>query len=65
MRKVAEIAMRCVESEGQKRPSMDEVCGELSEALRLETSYHVHKETVTEEQLLRPTADIRPDEDWD
>jgi hypothetical protein len=32
--------MACAQTEGWKRPSMDEVCNELSEALRLEMSYH-------------------------
>jgi hypothetical protein len=37
--KVAEIAMACAQIEGWKRPSMDEVCRELGEALRLEMRY--------------------------
>ena len=36
--KVAEIAMACVQFEGRKRPTMNKVCNELMEALRLETS---------------------------
>ena len=36
--KVTEIAMACAEYEGRKRPTMDEVCYELAEALRLEVS---------------------------
>jgi hypothetical protein len=54
---VADIAMASVEYEGRKRPTMDEVCNELSEALIWERSYHDHTETVIEEQL-RPTVDL-------
>ena len=36
--KVAEIAMMCVQFQSRKRPTMVEVCNELMEALRLETS---------------------------
>ena len=35
--KVAEIAMACVQYEGIMRPTMNVVCNELMEALRLES----------------------------
>ena len=38
--KVAEIAMACVDYEGIKRPTMNVVCNELMEALRLESVNH-------------------------
>ena len=36
--KVVDTAMACVKYEGKQQPTMNEVCNELSEALRLETS---------------------------
>ena len=47
--KVAEIAMACAQYEGRKRPTMDEVCYELAEALRLEMSPHTISPTTTGE----------------
>ena len=47
--KVAEIAMACVQFEGRTRPTMNEVCNELSEALRLETSSQTISPAVTGE----------------
>ena len=47
--KVAEIAMACVQFQGRKRPTMNEVCNELSEALRLETSSQTISPAVTGE----------------
>ena len=47
--KVAEIAMACVQFQGRKRPTMNEVCHELSEALRLETSSQTISSTITGE----------------
>ena len=46
--KVAEIAMACVQFEGRTRPTMNEVCHELSEALRLETTQTISS-PITEE----------------
>ena len=39
--KVAEIAMACAQFKGRKRPTMNEVCNELAEALRLEISSNI------------------------
>ena len=56
--KVAEIAMACTQFQGGKRPTMDEVCNELSQALRLETSYHTtYASTDTEDQF--PFGEVR------
>ena len=35
--KVAEIAMACVKYQGRTRPTMNIVCGELMDAIRLES----------------------------
>ena len=37
--KVAEIAMACVQYEGSRRPTMNIVCSELMDAIRLESRY--------------------------
>ena len=37
--KVAEIAMACVQYEGSIRPTMNIVCSELTDAIRLESGY--------------------------
>ena len=37
--KVAEIAMACVQYEGSIRPTMNIVCSELMDAIRLECGY--------------------------
>ena len=37
--KVAEIAMACVQYEGSTRPTMNIVCSELMDAIRLESGY--------------------------
>ena len=34
--KVAEITMACIEFEGITRPTMDSVCNDLGEAIRME-----------------------------
>ena len=46
---VAEIAMACTQSEGRQRPTMNEVCSALTEALRLETNSHTISPVITEE----------------
>ena len=47
--KVVEIAMACAQYEGRKRPTMDKVCYELAEALRLEMSPNIISPTTTRE----------------
>ena len=47
--KVAEIAMKCAQYEGTKRPTMEEVCNDLAEALRLEISCNTISPTPTGE----------------
>ena len=44
--KVAEIAMACIQFPSRTRPTMNEVCHELSEALRLETSSQTISSTI-------------------
>ena len=54
--KVAEIAFACAKYESRKRPTMNEVCNELTEALRLETSSSTFSPRTTGECL--PLNDI-------
>ena len=54
--KVAEIAMACAELKGRKRPTMNEVCNELAEALRLEISSNTISPTPTGEYF--PLIDV-------
>ena len=54
--KVAEIAMACTQFKGRKRPTMNEVCNELAEALRLEISSNTISPTTTGEYF--PPIDV-------
>ena len=38
MCKVAKIAMACVQIDGIKRPTMDDVCNDLKDAIRIESN---------------------------
>ena len=57
--KVAEIGMACAQYEGRKRPTMDEVCNELTEALRLEISSNVISPTTTGECFPLTNVNVR------
>ena len=57
--KVAEIAMACAQYEGRKRPTMDEVCHELAEALRLEISSNSTSPTTTGKYFLPTDVNVR------
>ena len=46
--KVAKITMTCVQFEGAKRPTMNVVCNELSEAIGMESSHESSPWTTTD-----------------
>ena len=57
--KVAEIAMACVEFEGIKRPTMDSVCNDLGEAIRMESNYESMPMTTHEVSLIDSNLQVR------
>ena len=50
--KVAEITMACIEFEGITRPTMDSVCNDLGEAIRMESNYESMPMTTHEVSLI-------------
>jgi hypothetical protein len=65
MWRVAEVAMACTQSEGRHRPTMNQVCNDLLEALRLEVGSelddqnNIFSATSTNEGLVIHSTAIR------
>jgi hypothetical protein len=56
---VAEMGMACTQAEGRKRPTMNEVCSALMEALRSETNSQYTISLPTTEECTLPLNGVR------